>query len=177
MLSALTQPPPPPSTFSVINILIVINTDNAFEIVLNALAFEFIIELDELFLKTTWWDPDRRWISAGSLELVMQDLLIKRTLSSPEKFCKRFNIDKTILQSRIPDPNLLKNKETALRDIQDPVYMTRDERIKFRCKTLAHALNNKNAIEEYKKPTIYLGILTQILSYFIKIDGLGIFER
>jgi hypothetical protein len=171
---AFTQPP---STFSVINILIVINTDDAFEILLNALAFEFIIELDELFPKSRWWDPDRRWISAGSLELVIQDLLDTRALSSPEKFCKRFTIDKDILRSRIPDPYLLKNKKAALKDIQDPAYMSRDERIKFRCKTLSHALNNKNAIEEYEKPTIHIGILIKILSHFIDIDGMGMFEK
>ena len=48
-------------TFTVLNIYVILNTDEAIEIVLNALAFTFIARIDEDLTKSGWYDPEKRW--------------------------------------------------------------------------------------------------------------------
>eukprot|EP00957_Ditylum_brightwellii_P106155 8098054-Ditylum_brightwellii.AAC.1 len=50
------------------NIYIIINSDDALDIILNSLAFEFILSLDEEVVTSSWYDPRRRWLIAGSIE-------------------------------------------------------------------------------------------------------------
>jgi hypothetical protein len=45
----------------VLNIYVILNTDEPIEIVLNALAFTFIARMDEDLVKSGWYDPEKRW--------------------------------------------------------------------------------------------------------------------
>jgi hypothetical protein len=56
----------------VLNIYIILFTEDAIEVVLNALAFIFIARIDEDLAQTDWYDPDKRWLTAGSIEAAMQ---------------------------------------------------------------------------------------------------------
>ena len=46
---------------SMLNIYVLLNTGEAIEIVLNALAFTFIARIDEDIICSDWYDPERRW--------------------------------------------------------------------------------------------------------------------
>jgi hypothetical protein len=48
-----------PST--VINIYVLTQTNEALEVVLNALAFIFIDKIDEEAARAAWYDPKKRW--------------------------------------------------------------------------------------------------------------------
>eukprot|EP00968_Pinguiococcus_pyrenoidosus_P018845 scaffold1954_cov268-Pinguiococcus_pyrenoidosus.AAC.282 len=56
-------------------IFILFNTTDATDILLNALAIEFIAELDEEIAAADWWDPERRYIQAGTVELTIRSTL------------------------------------------------------------------------------------------------------
>lgn len=59
-----------------LNIFVIINTAEVIEIVLNALAFIFIARIDEDIAQSGWYDPDKRWLTAGAMETAMQGALL-----------------------------------------------------------------------------------------------------
>ena len=62
------------SSFSpceVLNIYVILSTEDAIEVVLNALAFIFIAQIDEDLAKTGWYDGDKRWLTAGAMQTAM----------------------------------------------------------------------------------------------------------
>ncbi len=46
---------------SMLNIYVLLNTNEAIELILNALAFTFIARMDEDITKGFWYDPEKRW--------------------------------------------------------------------------------------------------------------------
>jgi len=46
----------------VVNVQNIIQAADPFEVLLNALALEFVGQIDEEFANSKWWDNDRRWI-------------------------------------------------------------------------------------------------------------------
>ena len=54
---------------SVVNVLNIITAPAPFEVLLNALALEFVGTIDEEFAQSTWWD-------AGNIYLRILDVLL-----------------------------------------------------------------------------------------------------
>ena len=55
-------------------------------------------------LSSEWWDPDKRFLKAGTLKLVIQSTLWFQILEKPDELCDRFGMDfeeyKTIVGSK-----------------------------------------------------------------------------
>lgn len=49
------------TVLSMLNVYVLLNTEEAIEIILNALAFTFIARIDEDLTKSYWYDPEKRW--------------------------------------------------------------------------------------------------------------------
>lgn len=166
-----------------LNVLVIINTNSAFEIILNALAFEFVIDLDHEFAKSNWWDADKRWIRAGAIELILQNTINKRMLKSKDRFSTDYHVPLDELTDLFKDTNgrsggkLLKDKTVAAKDIQNEKFMTNDEKVKFQCKKISHELQNKHAIDEYEKHPVDFGISQRIVRYITGQKGGGVFNR
>ena len=75
-----------------LNLFILFATDSVLEMLLDAIAMNFILDLDEDFASAEWWDPNRRWARGGALELVLGTTLRKSCLESSEKFEKYFGV-------------------------------------------------------------------------------------
>ena len=160
-----------------LNIFIIINTDDAFEILLNALAFEFVIQLDNAFVQSVWWDPGHRWIMAGSMEIVLQSVILQSALSSAERFAESFHVTKELaLRVGAGDPHLFRNYSVAEKDVASTKFMTNDETVKFLCKKVALETNNKEAIVEYQKPRVFFGCILSFIKH-IGYKGGGVFDR
>lgn len=56
---------------SMLNIYVILLEQSAIEIILNALAFAFIARIDEDLTKSGWYDPKRRWCTAGAMSVAM----------------------------------------------------------------------------------------------------------
>ena len=59
----------------ILNMMIIIFTDDTLDIVFNALAIEFVHQLDEMIVNSSWFDPDFRLLKAGAVELVIRRYL------------------------------------------------------------------------------------------------------
>lgn len=148
------------TALSILNIFVILYTNQAIEIILNALAFTFIARIDEDVVQSDFYDPKRRWITAGAMQVAMQATIKLRWLESPTLFAKHFDVDKKLLlQSCDDDRSFLCNRAIARRDEEDPRFMTIIERIEYLTASLSRKTGNKNALEEYFKKPRYFGFM------------------
>ena len=68
-----------------LNIYILYTTQDVTDILLNALAIEFVHQLDESYVDSAWWDTDFRYIKAGAIELVIRKYLNLHVLRDNKK--------------------------------------------------------------------------------------------
>jgi len=58
-----------------VNVAILFMTNSMLDIVLNALAIEFIAQLDEVYVNSAWWDKEFRYLKAGAIEMAIRRYL------------------------------------------------------------------------------------------------------
>jgi hypothetical protein len=167
------------SVLMMLNIYIILFTEDAIEVVLNALAFIFIARIDEDLAQTDWYDPDKRWLTAGSIEAAMQGVIRLRVLSSTTLFSQHFDIhEELLLRICDGDPNLFWNAKLARIDATDPAFMSNVEQINLMCAKCAQETKNINAIEEYTKQSVHFGFIETVVAYiFGKSFSDPVFER
>jgi hypothetical protein len=60
----------------VLNIYVILFADDTISVVLDALAFIFIAQIDEEVAHSGWYDKNFRWLTAGAMEAAMQSTYI-----------------------------------------------------------------------------------------------------
>eukprot|EP00816_Leptocylindrus_hargravesii_P006554 CAMPEP_0196805842 /NCGR_PEP_ID=MMETSP1362-20130617/5665_1 /TAXON_ID=163516 /ORGANISM="Leptocylindrus danicus, Strain CCMP1856" /LENGTH=847 /DNA_ID=CAMNT_0042178997 /DNA_START=230 /DNA_END=2770 /DNA_ORIENTATION=- len=147
-----------------VNILYFINLTNIMqaatplEAILNALALEYLFQIDEELGSSAWWDPSRRWIRAGSVEIILQNSIERHILKSPALFAEKYNIPvSNLIECCDGDQKLFHNFVQAERDAKDVTFMTRDEILYERCRLLSVEKNNKRAIDNFDKQVTFFG--------------------
>jgi len=107
-----------------LNILILYNTppEDATDLILNALAIEFIHTLDEEIVDTSWWDPTKRFLKAGSVELTIRSTLRLHYVSDWRSFCKAFEVEEDAYQKALFGFSSLslKDRAVATEDMGNP---------------------------------------------------------
>ena len=89
---------------------------------------EVIVEI----VKSSWYDPQNRWITAGTIEVVMANTIRFRSLASPSFFSAKYGVARqSLIDACGEDENLFKNREVADPDAEDVSYLTNDERVVF----------------------------------------------
>ena len=58
-----------------LNVILIFYTEDTTEVLLNALAVEFVAQIDEAIVSSEWWDPGFRHIRAGAVELALRRYL------------------------------------------------------------------------------------------------------
>jgi len=151
---------------SMLNIYVILNTDEPIEIVLNALAFTFIARMDEDLVKSGWYDPEKRWATSGCMTVCMQTHLKLSALRSRALFSKQFGIPEEMLkQVGNGDNKFLEDKGCAKLDSKDPRLMNNEEKIELMCSNIATDTANKSALDEYRKPNMYFGTIERTFSW------------
>lgn len=161
---------------SMLNIFVILYEESAIEIILNALAFAFIARIDEDLAKSRWYDPERRWCVAGAVSMVMQTSLKLRWLASTKLFSKNFHVsEEKLLEACDGDPTFLYNRRVASEDSTSLSYMTNADKIKYMCAKIAERDGNYAALNEYRKPRVYFGMIEKFLGRYLGLYA--VFER
>lgn len=158
-----------------LNIFNILNQASPTDVVLNALALEFVYKIDEEYAKSVWWDPNRRWLKAGTLEVAMQSFLRFRYLTSARLFADKFKItEEEILLACDDDPSLLYDDALSRNDRKDIANKDDSELFEHFCMEKSHKDSlNKEVRNEFTKMSTVFGKLEQKL--FIFIDKLTSF--
>jgi len=143
-----------------LNIYVLLYTYDTTDVILNALAFAFIAQIDQEIVKSDWWDPKNRWVTAGAIEVIMASTVRLNLMASPSLFHKKYEIPIDLLEYACDSDNtLLLNSGVARDDAMNTDYLTNEERIMLLFREVAEETDNPNAMDEYEKPRIYFGVL------------------
>ena len=161
-----------------LNLVIIYNTNDILDVILNALAIEFVHQLDEDFRGSDWWDSDDRHIQAGVCELIIQKTLDLNVLKDPAAFARHYHMEEDkVVAACGGNGECLHNRKLALEDQDNVKFMNGQEAMDFRCAKTARRLGKTFAIEEYDKKITYFGIEGNILELFTGKTTLGIFNK
>jgi len=158
-----------------IMLFILLNTPLILDLILNALAIEFIHQIDEHLANADWWDEGNRWIRAGTAELVIQGVLRLEILKSPSRLCKFFDIDPKLYKEEVGHKGLY-DVEVAAVDDENPLYLSEKEWIFSKNAEAARRLKNEYAIGEFEKPNAQFGYFAGILAR-LGYRKAGVFNR
>jgi len=163
-------------------LFILFNTTEVLDIILNALAADFIHRIDEEIATEDWFDPDFRWIQAGAVSLVIQSTLRLRVMENPRTFCKMYDIDPAEYVeamglkkgSTLPS---LRNYSLAHSDDNNPIYKSPDDEAFFLCAQYAKRSNNINAYKQFKKRRTNFSLMDGFVNRVIVTEKFGIFHQ
>merc|ERR1719273_1297736 len=157
-----------------INIWILYVTDETADIVLNALAIEFIASLDEEVTSTDVWDEDEgRYMRAGAVELIIQGTLRLQWLKNSRLMQNKFNLPEKGVQLCNARQAQLDEKETEKYKLQTTQV---DERVFDLCANAAEESNNIEAKDFFEDTIQNFGTVSRMLSSWGCVKS-GIFYR
>jgi len=168
-----------------INLINILNEANPTDVILNALALEFVFKIDEVYATASWWDPGRRWLKAGVMESFIQSEFNFRVMRSARLFSDRYKIRQKAVEKVCDNDNsLFYDVDVSRKDGNNPKFMNDSERFEFYCRQKATAMKNES-FEEFTKPSVIFGGLEERLWGLIhKIlgrggagEGFGVFYR
>ena len=140
-------------------------------VVLNALAIEFVYDFDKEIGRSHWYDPDRRFIRAGTIEMVLREELLLEPFYTNKLLCDMYDIDEQVYAQEVGGP--LKNADLAAMDVVNPMYITPKDKLWRACAVVALEENNEEAIWQFDEKPSYFGIVDR----YLKPKLGGIFNR
>jgi hypothetical protein len=163
------------------NLFIIFNTNEILDVILNALAIEFVHQLDEEFRHSEWWDSGNRYMMAGAVELVIQSTLLINCLEDPERISAAYGIPVEQVIAACGGANNptegFNNLEQAQKDVKDIRFMTGGRALDQRCADVAEELGRKDAIEHYVKLPSFFGLEGKLMYYIFGTRRYGFFEK
>ena len=135
-----------------LNLFIIFNTNEILDVILNALAIEFVHQLDEDFCNCEWWDGGNRAMKAGAVELVLQSTLLINQLSDPVRIAVLYKIDEAEARAACggEGEGLLNHKLAAENEV-DYRWMRGEMALEERLGIEAKRLNRRDAVNQYCK--------------------------
>mmetsp|Transcript_25110 Transcript_25110/g.27667 ORF Transcript_25110/g.27667 Transcript_25110/m.27667 type:complete len:775 (+) Transcript_25110:170-2494(+) len=88
----------------ILNMLILINIADPFEIIGSVLFFSFLMDLDENIVCTTWFDDGKRFFKAGVVGLILQSTIEQKNTVTKKGFLDDF-IRKVMISSPLDEIN------------------------------------------------------------------------
>ena len=149
---------------AVINLLMLFTlflTDSTVDVILNALAIEFVYNFDREVPHSVWYDPSRRYLKAGIVEVVLRGELLLEPLIFPSLFCSTYDVDLDQYNTKVGGP--IKDRKLAAKDIEDPQYMTAKDKLWIASARAAEELHKDEAIWQFREHKVYFGAIDWIL--------------
>jgi hypothetical protein len=153
-------------------------TDNTVDIILNALAIEFVAELDEELAEGDWFDPEQRYIKAGAVEMVIRATLRLEWLEIPRAFCAELDFPEDAYEEALGGNKMqsLWDLDTAYHDKSNPEFMSPKDRLWYQAGEYAINTGNKAAIAQFTERLEHFGMMDRVLQS-LGILNVGIFQR
>jgi hypothetical protein len=153
-------------------LIVLFLTDSTVDIILNALAIDFVLSFDEEVAAAKWFDGDRRYVYAGILELVFCVELRLEWLLLPEQFIPNLGCDDYM--EKVGGP--LYDAKISEVDRENPIYMTIEDKIWHGAMIYSKTSGKKEALWQYKEDVVVFGWFDYIARR-LGILHTGIFNR
>jgi len=156
---------------NLIMLFILYITASTIDIILNALAIEFVISFDEEVAQSIWYDPDQRYLMASAIEILLRGELLLEPLDTNEVICETYDIDEEVYDREVGGP--INDIKQALKDIEDPRYMNPKDKLWKASADVARELGRDDALQQFVEQRSFFGVMDQIF----KPKYGGIFAR
>jgi hypothetical protein len=155
--------------------------DNPIDIILNAIAMEFVVYFGQEVARSVWLDPTTRYIRAGGVELVMRTILDIRALRNVDTFARKFDIPKDALRDAFSaddysPSDCLFNAKLSKKDDQDPRFFDPKNQVWKLAELYAVKSRNKQATWLFREKLAHFDVIARWLSLF-NLDNHAILRR
>ena len=142
------------------------------DVILNALAIDFVYNFDVAIAEADWYDPGDRYLRAAIIEIFLRGELLLEPFYSGKILCDLYDIDEALYDEKVGGP--LKDPELAIRDQKNPKYMTPENRLFIASLAAAKKSGaSREAMWQFDEPVAYFGFFDSIL----KPKNGGLFKR
>jgi hypothetical protein len=155
-------------------LIILFLTSSTVDVILNALAIDFLYKFDNEIPHSTWFDPDYRYLKASCIEMLLRAGVLLELVESPRTLCKSYDIDKKLYEERVGGP--LQNEEQARKDLANPKYMTAKDKIWMVSGEVAQELHRQEGVWQFLESVSVFG-LGDYLRQHVFGGNYGIFHR
>ena len=111
-------------------------TNSTVNVILNALAIQFVSDFDEELSCNEWFDPGRRYLKAGAMEILLRGELLLEPLVFPELLCKMFDIDFATYTDQVKGP--IYDPILAKQDEVNPKFMSSKDKLYLASAKISH---------------------------------------
>lgn len=150
-------------------------TNSTIDVILNALALEFVANFDKEIASQDWYDGGKRYFRAGVLEIMFLNYLNLEDFDSVHQFCLAYNVEVGAYNKRITGP--IKDLQQANKDALNPAYMDVKDRMWRSMGYVAKQKNMKDALWQYTEQCSTFGIVDSAVLKLAPSALRGIFNR
>lgn len=150
-------------------------TSDPVEVVLNALAIEFVVYFDDEICRTQWFDPKYRYLRAGAVELVFRKEIDRDVLRCPKRLCREFNIDPEEYERVVGGS--LRSVATARADDVDLKYCDPKAKVWKLAARYAQETKNQQAMYVFKEFPAHFDVMARTLHRVLGTGGTNLFEK
>ena len=136
-------------------------TTSTIDLILNALAIEFVVSLDEEMSQSIWYDPDKRYLLAGVLEVLLCGELLLEPFYTNQTLCDTYDIDEAVYDEVVGGP--IKDRKVATQDAKDPHFMSPKDKLWIASARVAKELHRDEAMKQFEEVREYFGIFDRLL--------------
>ncbi|KAH9254838.1 hypothetical protein BASA81_007088 [Batrachochytrium salamandrivorans] len=150
-------------------------TNNTVDIILNALAVEFITSFDEEVANTLWFDANKRFLRASVIECEIAAVVLLEHMNNPKSFCKVYDCREEDYHLNVNGP-LCDPTQAAFDDLL-PEFMDVKEKIWFSSAIVAKNTNRKSALWQFEEQTTTFGVIDYLIHLVKPGYFPGLFNR
>lgn len=150
-------------------------TNNTVDIILNALAVEFITTFDEEIASAQWFDAGKRFLRASVVECEIAAVVLLEHMNSPQSFCRAYDCEEEEYHLHVNGP--LHDPKQAVFDALLPEFMDVKEKIWFSSAIVATSTNRKSALWQFEEQTATFGLVDYVIHVLKPGHFPGLFNR
>jgi len=147
-------------------------TTSTVDVILNALAIDFVYNFDVAIAEADWYDPGGRYLRASIIEIFLRGELLLEPFYGSKLLCEMYDIDEELYAEKVGGP--LREPKQAEIDAKNPKFMSAENRLWIA--SLAAAKRggaSREAIWQFDEPVAYFGIFDMLF----KPKNGGLFKR
>jgi len=142
-------------------------TDSTVDVILNALALEFVFNFDKEVASYSWFDYNFRFLKASVLEIYMCGELRLDWLRSDDLFCATLDIDRDEFMREVDGP--LSDASQADVDTENKKWcLTARDRLWLALSKVAPQSGREEAVLQFVEAKTSFGIVDQVAQRFVK---------
>jgi len=148
-------------------------TNSTVDVILNALAIEFVYTFDKELASSGWFDGGGRYLTAATIEILLRGELLLEPFYTNEVLCEFYDIDEAVYKEKVGGP--LKDAKLAVLDEINPQFLSAEDKLNMASLAAAKMRPKPpaEAIWQFEEPVVYFGIVDTIL----KPKNCGVFTR